>query len=329
MRPFRASLAATAVALALAAADASAQFTNVYFFGDSLTDSGSYKPVLPPGTGLFTTNPGPVWSQVFAQRYGLTAIPANQGGTNFAQGGARVTGLPGVPNSPPTGTATPIATQVAQFVATRPARPRRALRRCGAAPTTSSSSWARCPAGAITPAQLQANVGAAAVQPGAAGRRARGGGRAQHRRVQPAGHRQDAGRRRVGPGGADQRDLGPLQQHADRRARRARHADDARQHLRAVQRGPRQSRRRSASRTSRRRRAARRRRSCARARTSSRRTPRSTFVFADGVHPTTAGHALIAAGRCVDDRRSGADRRRSPKRRSPSSRRRSARSTRA
>ena len=59
MRSFRVSLAATAVMLALGAGNASAQFTNIYFFGDSLTDSGSYKPVLPPGTGLFTTNPGP------------------------------------------------------------------------------------------------------------------------------------------------------------------------------------------------------------------------------------------------------------------------------
>src|SRR6476661_9364162 len=104
MRLLHSSLAATALALALAAGDASAQFTNIFFFGDSLTDSGSFEPVLPPGTGLFTTNPGPVWAQVLAQRYGLTAVPANQGGTDFAEGGARVTGLPGVPNSPPTGT---------------------------------------------------------------------------------------------------------------------------------------------------------------------------------------------------------------------------------
>jgi outer membrane lipase/esterase len=101
MHRFRTSVAATAVALALAAGNASAQFTNIFFFGDSLTDAGSFKPVLPPGTGLFTTNPGPIWAQVLAQRYGLTAIPANQGGTDFAEGGARVTGLPGVPNAPP------------------------------------------------------------------------------------------------------------------------------------------------------------------------------------------------------------------------------------
>jgi outer membrane lipase/esterase len=64
----RAPLAVAALGLALAASDASAQFSNAWFFGDSLTDSGTYKPLLPPGTGLFTTNPGPVWSQLFARR---------------------------------------------------------------------------------------------------------------------------------------------------------------------------------------------------------------------------------------------------------------------
>ena len=45
---------------------------------------GSYKPVLPPGTGMFTTNPGPVWAQVFAQHFGFAASPANQGGNDYA-----------------------------------------------------------------------------------------------------------------------------------------------------------------------------------------------------------------------------------------------------
>src|SRR6478672_3564325 len=161
MRLLHRALAASAVAVALAASPACAQFTNVYFFGDSLTDSGSFKPLLPPGTGLFTTNPGPVWSQLLAEHYGLQAIPANQGGTNFAQGGARVTGLPGVPDSPPTGTATPIATQVAQLLG--------AGRLDGGA---LYSVWGGANdiffqldalvAGAINPAQLEVNVVAAA-----------------------------------------------------------------------------------------------------------------------------------------------------------------------
>ncbi len=43
-----------------------------------------YKPVLPPGTGLFTTNPGPLWTQIRRKHYGFTATPANQGGNDFA-----------------------------------------------------------------------------------------------------------------------------------------------------------------------------------------------------------------------------------------------------
>ena len=161
MRPFRVSVAAMTIAFALATGNASAQFTNAYFFGDSLTDSGSFKPVLPPGTGLFTTNPGPVWSQLVAQHYGLNAIPADQGGTNFAQGGARVTDLPGVPNSPPTGTATPIAAQVAQLVSAGPID-RGALYAVWGGANDIFFQLGALGAGAITAAQLQANaIGAA------------------------------------------------------------------------------------------------------------------------------------------------------------------------
>ena len=161
IRPFRASLAVATVACALGAGNASAQFSNVYFFGDSLTDSGWYKPLLPPGTGLFTTNPGPVWSQRFAQHYGFNAIPANQGGTDFAQGGARVTELPGVPSGPPTGTATPIAAQVAQLVTSGPLD-RGALYAVWGGANDIFFQLDALGAGAITPAQLQANVVTAA-----------------------------------------------------------------------------------------------------------------------------------------------------------------------
>ena len=107
--------AACAIGLCLSSGPAAAQFNQFYFFGDSLSDAGSFKPVLPPGTGKFTTNPGPIWAEVFAQRYGSSATPANQGGNDFAEGGARVTQLPGVPASPPTGTATPVCRAGAEF----------------------------------------------------------------------------------------------------------------------------------------------------------------------------------------------------------------------
>jgi outer membrane lipase/esterase len=161
IRPFRVSFAAAAVACMLGAGNASAQFSNVYFFGDSLTDSGTYRPLLPPGTGLFTTNPGPVWSQRFAQHYGFNAIPANQGGTNFAQGGARVTDLPGVPNSPPTATATPVAMQVARLVSSGPLD-RGALYAVWGGANDIFFQLGALGAGVITPAQLQTNVTTAA-----------------------------------------------------------------------------------------------------------------------------------------------------------------------
>jgi outer membrane lipase/esterase len=117
MRAFRHTLLATAAAIAIAAAGpASAQFSNGYFFGDSLTDTGSFKPVL-PGTGLFTTNPGPIWATNFAQHFGFTATPANQGGTNYAQGGANVTATPGYPAVQPVVAAVPVAGQITQFLA--------------------------------------------------------------------------------------------------------------------------------------------------------------------------------------------------------------------
>lgn len=101
---------ALAVALALAALPAAAQstdspFSKTIFFGDSLTDGGFFRPLLPPAsqsvTGQFTTNPGYVWSQYLADYYGSNATSAwtangtanpklNPDGNNWAVGGARV-----------------------------------------------------------------------------------------------------------------------------------------------------------------------------------------------------------------------------------------------
>ena len=209
MPTFRATLAAGTIALALCATPAFAQFSNIYSFGDSLSDAGSFVPVLPPGTGLFTTNPGPIWTQVLAQRYGLTAIPADQGGTDYAQGGARVTDLPGVPDSPPTGTATPIATQVSQLLAHGPLDGNALYTVWGGANDIFTQLGA-LEAGAITPAQLQAIVAAAAGSLAGQVAVLRVGRRALRRRVQPARHRRDAVRRRVGPGRADQTAISSL-----------------------------------------------------------------------------------------------------------------------
>src|SRR5690606_22451421 len=101
MTPRRSRLvpAVLAGALALAASPAFAaegQFSRTVFFGDSLTDAGFFRPLLPPEvqavTGQFTTNPGWVWAQHLAERYGTDASANGNGqsGDNYAVGGARV-----------------------------------------------------------------------------------------------------------------------------------------------------------------------------------------------------------------------------------------------
>src|SRR5215831_9391086 len=54
----------------------------VVSFGDSLSDVGTYAPVIQSsfGGGRFTTNPGEVWTQKVAEYYGDTLTPAYVGG---------------------------------------------------------------------------------------------------------------------------------------------------------------------------------------------------------------------------------------------------------
>jgi outer membrane lipase/esterase len=165
MRTVKGAVLASAlfIGLGLSHGEAAAQFSGFYFFGDSLTDAGSFKPVLPPGTGRFTTNPGPVWAEVLAQRYGFTATPANQGGNDYAEGGARVSQLPGVPNTPPTGTATPVTVQVQNFLG-KGAVNSGALYSVWAGANDVFFQLGLAAAGAATPAQVQANLALAATQ---------------------------------------------------------------------------------------------------------------------------------------------------------------------
>jgi outer membrane lipase/esterase len=162
MKNFTRTALAAALALGMAA-PAMAQFSNVYFFGDSLTDMGSYKPVLPPGTGMFTTNPGPVWALPFAQSFGFTASPANQGGNDYAYGGARVALLPGYPAAAPTGAAVPVTTQIQQLIGKGPLD-RNAIYSVWAGANDLFVQLTDVQTGAITSAQAQANLATAATQ---------------------------------------------------------------------------------------------------------------------------------------------------------------------
>ncbi|MGH0035517.1 MAG: SGNH/GDSL hydrolase family protein [Myxococcota bacterium] len=100
-RPLRELGLALAATLGLAAP--AAGFTDVYVFGDSLSDSGhtqSNFDALPGGTcgaaGVYPNPPyvggacsnGPTWVETLASGLGLAAEPATSGGTNYAVGGA-------------------------------------------------------------------------------------------------------------------------------------------------------------------------------------------------------------------------------------------------
>lgn len=102
----------------------------VVSFGTSLSDAGTYSPVITPqfGGGRFTTNPGQVWTQNVANYYGGTLTPAvvggfgqalkAAGGLDYAQGGAEVVNAQGIGWAPANmaATTTPIVTQVANYL---------------------------------------------------------------------------------------------------------------------------------------------------------------------------------------------------------------------
>ena len=187
MRRFRPTLVAGALALAFSAGTASAQFTNTYIFGDSLSDAGQYG-------SRFTTNPGLADADVRRPELRLHARRRRSpAALDYAQGGARV-------NSP----SPPVAARRARLLgraASRLSFSRRARSirtrstRSRAAPTTSSCSPTQFLAGQITQAQLQAGVAQAAPDLAAQVVRLRAAG-AQYIILQNAArYRQDAARR--------------------------------------------------------------------------------------------------------------------------------------
>lgn len=114
---FRHTLLGTAIATLFSVSATAADYNATWFFGDSLSDAGSFTSFLPPGTGRFTTNPGPVWAENLAAALGTAAVPAVAGGTDYAQGGARVTLQPGVPGSNAlTAGALPVMSQITAYL---------------------------------------------------------------------------------------------------------------------------------------------------------------------------------------------------------------------
>lgn len=89
---------------AIAKYEYSEGYSNVYFFGDSLTDRGNVWLLtgtqIPPTADYFEGrfSNGPMWCEGFAESLGADAEPSMAGGDNYAYGGARTSyhpsGLP-------------------------------------------------------------------------------------------------------------------------------------------------------------------------------------------------------------------------------------------
>lgn len=106
LQSVRRVVGALSFVLAAAVAPAAQAYTDLYVFGDSLSDSGNNA-----ARGLFnpfqvvtsnnyiaeaayapakTYSNGPVWATSFAAMLGVSALPSELGGTNYAYGGARL-----------------------------------------------------------------------------------------------------------------------------------------------------------------------------------------------------------------------------------------------
>ena len=147
MRPIRMTLAA-AVASALFAGNAVAQYSNAFIFGDSLSDAGQYG-------ARATTNPGLTTAMYVALRYGIVVTPSFTGGTDFAQSGARVNSLS--LTIPPTAPNLSIVQQVSGFLARGPLDPNALYQLQGGANDILQLS-ALAAAGRVSPQDVQAGV---------------------------------------------------------------------------------------------------------------------------------------------------------------------------
>ena len=165
----RTKLLVSALALALSGVSvAQAQtFSGVITFGDSLSDAGQYAALPAPyafGAGSFTTNPDDVWAQTVASWFGGNPNPSVAGGRNYAWGGAPTSfSVPGV--SVPLGcvpTTLPCRS-VAQQIAASGAVDPNALYTYWAGANDIFNYIGYAGASIITPAQAQSFTGASAL----------------------------------------------------------------------------------------------------------------------------------------------------------------------
>jgi outer membrane lipase/esterase len=109
-----------------------ASYSNLYIFGDSLSDSGTFGPMLGVGRyAHFTTKPGAVWAENVGASYGLSVTPAytatpgatvaldfhlSASGNNLAIGDARINAAP-PSNTPEAANLPSVRMQVDGFLA--------------------------------------------------------------------------------------------------------------------------------------------------------------------------------------------------------------------
>ncbi|MDJ0867362.1 MAG: SGNH/GDSL hydrolase family protein [Myxococcota bacterium] len=93
MRRLRAvglALALLTASVGAGASTESAEYDGVFFFGDSLTDTGNACALAPsPPYAPGRCSNGPVWAELFAEALGAEALSSSVGGSNYAVGGAR------------------------------------------------------------------------------------------------------------------------------------------------------------------------------------------------------------------------------------------------
>jgi outer membrane lipase/esterase len=157
-------------AVAVTPAAEAVQFSRVVVFGDSLSDAGYFRPFLASlglpapvvaQLGRFTTNPGPVWSELVSNFYGTTPAPSNAGGLIYAQGGARV--AVDSTSTPPGSAQRSVLQQITEHLAANNgAADPNALYTVWIGANDIFQNLGAASVGAITPAQLQTNVVAAA-----------------------------------------------------------------------------------------------------------------------------------------------------------------------
>src|SRR5262249_23240551 len=139
----------------LAHDEAAAQFNQFYFFGDSLTDAGTFG-------ARFTVNPGLVWAQDLGARNGVAVTPWNQGGTAAARGGAPV--APPGPPPPPGAPQRPLSVQIDQLLQPPPQLSPNRLYTVWIGANDVLDNATAGAAGQLTPTQVQVNVTTAAAQ---------------------------------------------------------------------------------------------------------------------------------------------------------------------